>query len=148
MRVPFSLRHAIAGLFCIAVLSGGCGGPRGAISATGSLLTTTIKTTGKLAGETLKAGGAVASTGIKAAASVVRPSVVTVVQESGKTVRRLPLKDGMTLYAATKRAELDAGVKAVQVLRGKEIIERGIDQVRRSEDDLVLEKGDVIRLVK
>lgn len=135
-------------VFSAIVLLTGCGGARSTLSTTGSLLGTTIKTTGRLAGETLKAGGSMANTGIKAAAHIVSPSVVTVVQEGGKTVRRLPLKEGMTLYAATKSAQLDAGVKAIQILRGRHVIERSVAQIRRREADVALLKGDVIKLVR
>ena len=118
------------------------------MNATGSLLKTTITTTGKLAGETIKAGGALAKTGVQAAADMIRPGVVTVIQESGKTVCKMPWKEGMTLYAATKRAELDAGVKAVQILRGDKVIRRGVREVRGNRRDVVLQPGDVIKIVR
>lgn len=93
-------------------------------------------------------GGESAKTGVKAAVDVVRPSLVTVVQESGKTVRRLPWKEGLTLYAATQKAQLDSGVKAIQIFRGERVIERSIEEVRRGERDLPLEEGDVIKLIR
>jgi len=132
----------------LVLAAAGCGGTRSVVSGAGTLLTTTVKTTGKLAGETVKAGGQLAGTGLKAAAQVVTPSLVTVVQESGRTVRRLPLREGMTLYAAGRRMELEAGIKALEVLRGREILSRSVDQLRRNEEDIVLQKGDVIRLVR
>ena len=58
------------------------------------------------------------------------------------------LKEGMTLYAATKSAQLDAGVKAIQILRGRHVIERSVAQIRRREADVALLKGDVIKLVR
>lgn len=131
----------------LAVAGSGCS-VRKTVGATGSLLKTTITTTGKLAGQTLKTGGELAKTGVKAAVDVVRPSLVTVVQESGKTVRRLPWKEGLTLYAATQKAQLDSGVKAIQILRGERVIERSIEEVRRGERDLPLEEGDVIKLIR
>jgi hypothetical protein len=144
----FRNRAAWGGAVAFALPGTGCGGTRSVVSGVGSVLTTTVKTTGRLAGETVKAGGQLAGTGIKAAAHVVSPSVVTVVQETGLTVRRLPLKEGMTLYAASRRMELEAGVKALEVLRGEEIISRSGAQAQRGENDVVLRRGDVIRLVK
>jgi len=129
------------------VLLVGCSAS-GTVQATGALLKTTVSTTGRLAGEVFKAGGSVAKSGVQAVAGVVRPGVVTVVQESGSTVRRLPWKEGLTLYAVTRKAELDAGVKAVQVLRGGEVIERDAKEMREGRRDLKLEAGDVIRLVR
>lgn len=132
---------------CTATLLAGCSASK-TVNATGSLLKTTISTTGKLAGEVVKAGGSLARTGVKAAADVARPGVVSVVQESGKTVRKMPWKEGMTLYAATKQAELDAGVRAVQILRDGEVIERGIAEMRNGQRDVELKEGDVIKLIR
>lgn len=131
----------------LALAGGGCTIKK-TLNATGSLLKTTITTTGKLASETIKTGGSLARTGVQAAADIVRPSLVTVVQESGKTVRRMPWKEGLTLYAATRKAQLDSGVKAIQVLRGEEIFERGIAEISHGERDLPLAQGDVIKLIR
>ena len=139
----------IAGMFgcCALVVLGGCSASK-TVGATGSLLKTTVITTGNLAGQVLKTGGSLARTGVQAAADVVRPGLVTVVQESGKTVRKIPWKEGMTLYAATKRAELDAGVRAVKIMRGDEVIQRGIREIQKKQRDVVLKEGDVIKIIR
>ena len=145
MRTP--LFRVVVCVSTIGALGGGCSVKK-TMSATGSLLKSTITTTGKLAGQTLKTGGELAKTGVKAAVDVVRPSLVTVVQESGKTVRRMPWKEGLTLHAATKNAQLDSGLKAIQILRGEQVIERSIEEVRQGTRDLPLEEGDVIKLIR
>ncbi|MGB0579451.1 MAG: hypothetical protein ACPGVU_07095 [Limisphaerales bacterium] len=116
--------------------------------ATGSLLKTTITTTGKVAGEGVKAAGGLAKAGVMTAGSIIRPSAVKVIEEGGRTARWLPWKDGMTLYAASRRAELDAGVKALEVLRGSQVIRRDVGELRKEGRDVVLKRGDVIKIVK
>ena len=117
-------------------------------SATGSLLKTTITTTGKVAGESMKAAGSLATAGVKTAGDVIRPSAVKVVEEGGRTARRMPWKEGMTLYAASKRAELDAGVRALEVLRGSQVIRREVSELQQEGRDVALQRGDVIKLIK
>lgn len=129
------------------VLGSGCVVEK-TVSATGSLLKTTITTTGKVAGEGVKAAGGLARAGVNTAGSVVRPSAVKVIEEGGRTARRLPWKDGMTLYAASKRAELDAGVKALEVLRGRQVIRREVGELKKEGRDVVLKRGDVIKIIK
>lgn len=142
MRIP---RLALACLVGTATLSLGC---RQTIDASASILKTTIVTTGKLAGEGVKAAGSVAKAGLDGTARILSPSAVAIISESGKTVRRMPWEKGMTLYAAAKDAELDAAVKAIQLLRGRETFERSILDYRSGTADIPLRRGDRIRLVR
>lgn len=118
------------------------------LGATGSLLKTTITTTGKVAGDGVKAAGGLARAGVTTAGGIIRPSAVKVVEEGGRTAQRLPWKEGMTLYAASKRAELDAGVKALEVLRGKEVIRCEVEELQKEDRDVALKRGDVIKIIK
>ena len=132
-------------LICVFTQLAAC---RKTLDVSGSVLKTTIVTTGNLAGGTVKAVGVVAKAGVDGTARILAPGVVAVVDESGKTVRSMPWEKGLTLYAATKDAQLDATVKTVQLLRGREVFERSISEVGKGINDIRLRRGDRIKLLR
>jgi hypothetical protein len=121
---------------------------RKTLDVSASVLKTTIVTTGNLAGQTVKAAGFVAKAGVDGTAQILAPGVVAVVNESGETVRSMPWEKGLTLYAATKEAQLDAAVKTVLLLRGREVFKRSISEVSKGTGDIKLRRGDRIKFLR
>ncbi len=136
---------SLALLMLCALMSTGC---RQSIDAGASLIKTTVVTGGKLGVEGVKAAGSVAKAGLDGTARVLTPGVVAVINESGKTVRKMPWERGMTLYAAAKEAQLDAAAKTIQLLRGREIYERSVSDMKKGANDIRLRRGDRIKFLK
>ncbi len=125
------------------------------VTTTGGLVgkTTTgaITTGGKVVGATVSGGTTVAKAAVtttgSVAGSMAKTAFVTVVDSATGTTRQIPWIEGMKLYAATKTGEASAALKAIQILRGSQIIAAtDTNKLAASTPGPLLQPGDVITL--
>ena len=124
-RSPFCL---LPFTFCL--LLSACSTGTKVVTTTGGIVgktaTTAITTGGKVAGATVSGGATVAKTVVtttgSVAGSVAKTTFVTVVDSATGATRQIPWVEGMKLYAATKTGEANAALKAIQILRGSQVI--------------------------
>lgn len=117
----------------------------------GKTATAAITTTGKVAGATASGTATVAKTVVtttgSVAGSIAKTAFVTVVDSATGTARQIPWTEGMKLYAATKTGEANAALKAIQVLRGNQVITAtDTGKLTARAPGPALQPGDIIRL--
>jgi hypothetical protein len=143
LLVAFSL----GGTGCSASSAGRVAGK--VVKGTGSLATkatvATVKTTGKVAYAT---GKTVVTTTGTVATAVAKAGFVTFKDTAVGVSKQVPWTEGMKLYAASKTAEFDAGIRALQVLRGAQIFQRDVAAVREGRGDMVLQPGDLVSVMR
>jgi hypothetical protein len=105
----------------------------------------TVKTTGKVAYAT---GKTVVQTTGDVAKTVVKSGFVTFRDTATGVSRQIPWQDGMKLYAASKTAQFEAGIKALQVLRGAQVFQSDWSAVKSGRGDLALQSGDLVKVVR
>lgn len=127
------------------------------------VVTTTGKLVGKTAATAITAGGKVASATVSGGATVAKTVVtttgsvtgsiaktafVTVVDNVTGTAQQIPWTEGMKLYTAAKSGEANAVLKAIQILRGSQVIAAtDTAKLTARAPGPALQPGDVIRLV-
>src|ERR1041384_2915495 len=115
------------------------------VSTAGSVATKTttvaVTTTGKAAMATTKT--VVHTTG-EVVAATARTGIVTFKDLSTGVSKEIPWVEGMKLYAASKTAQFDAGLRALQILRGSQVIKADVAAVKSGKGDLLLRPGDVV----
>lgn len=140
---------------CLLLLATACSTGTKVVTTTGKLVgktaTTAITTGGKVAGATVSGGATVAKTVVtttgSVAGSIARTAFVTVVDSATGTARQIPWTEGMKLYAATKTGEANAALKAIQVLRGNQVITAtNTTKLAANAPGPLLQPGDVITL--
>lgn len=124
------------------------------VTTTGKLVgktaTTALTTGGKVAGATVSGTATVAKSVVtttgSVAGSIAKTAFVTVVDSATGTARQIPWTEGMKLYAATKTGEANAALKAIQVLRGNQIVTAtNTAKLTTRSPGPVLQPGDIIR---
>lgn len=153
MRSP-DLRFPI----CYLLLAlAGCSTGTKVVTTTGKVVgktaTTAITTTGKVAAATASGTATVAKSVVtttgSVAGSIAKTAFVTVVDSATGTARQIPWTEGMKLYAATKAGEANAALKAIQVLRGDQVIAAtNTAKLAANAPGPALQPGDVITLSK
>ena len=138
---------------CLACFTSGCSsagrmaskgvGALGSVAAKTTVAT--VKTTGKVAYAT---GKTVVQTTGEVAATVIKSGFVTVKDTATGVSKQIPWTEGMKLYAASKTAEFDAGIKALQVLRGAQLFQSDWASVKSGRGDIALQSGDVVKVVR
>jgi hypothetical protein len=120
-----------------------------AVTKTGSLATkatvATVKTTGKVA---YAAGKTVVTTTGDVATAVIKAGIVTFKDTAVGISKEIPWTEGLKLYAASKTAEVDAGIRALQVLRGAKLFQQDWAAVKSGRGDIALQPGDVVTVVR
>ncbi len=92
-------------------------------------------------------GTKVVTTTGSVAGSIAKTAFVTVVDSATGTARQIPWTEGMKLYAATKTGEANAALKAIQVLRGNQVITAtDTGKLTARAPGPALLPGDIIRL--
>jgi hypothetical protein len=133
----------------------GCATGSKVVTTTGGLVgktaTTAIATGGKVAGATVAGGATVAKTVVSTtgsvAGSLAQTAFVTVVDNATGATRQIPWTEGMKLYAATKTGEASAALKAIQLLRGNQVIaSTSTAKLAANSPGPLLQPGDVIQL--
>jgi hypothetical protein len=151
MRSP-DLRSSIC--YLLLVLAG-CSTGTKVVTTTGKVVgktaATAITTSGKVATATAGGTATVAKTVVtttgSVAGSIARTAFVTVVDSATGTARQIPWTEGMKLYAATKTGEANAALKAIQVLRGNQVIATtNTAKLAAHAPGPALQPGDVITL--
>ena len=130
---------------------------------------TVAKTTEKLAAKTVSTAGSVAAKATPAAvsttgqaaiattkpivhttgqvvAATARTGMVTFKDLSTGVTRQIPWVEGMKLYAASKTAQFDAGLQALQILRSSHVIKADLASIKSGKGDLSLQPGDVVEI--
>jgi len=148
-------RHLLSAIFCPLALLTACSTGTKVVTTTGKVIgktaTTAITTTGKVAGATASGTATVAKTVVtttgSVAGSIAKTAFVTVVDSATGTARQIPWTEGMKLYAATKTGEANAALKAIQVLRGNQVITAtNTARLAANAPGPLLQPGDVITL--
>lgn len=150
------MRHLISLLPCAILLAATACSTGTKVATTtaklvGKTATTAITTGGKVTSATVSGTATVAKTVVtttgSVAASVAKTAVITVVDSATGVTKQVPWTEGMKLYAATKAGEADAALKAVQILRGSQVIATtDTAKLRANAPGPTLQAGDVIRL--
>lgn len=158
MNLPITVKARWHDPFCILLLPFcflACSTGTKVVTTTGKVIgkttTTAITTGGKLAGATVSGGASVAKSVVtttgSVAGSIAKTAVVTVVDSATGTTRQIPWVEGMKLYAATKTGEANAALKAIQILRGNQVIAAtNTAKLAANAPGPLLQPGDVINL--
>lgn len=145
--------HLLSLVACLAFTA--CSTGTKVVTTTGKIVgktaTTAITTGGKVAGATASGTAtvtrAVVTTTGSVARSIAKTAFVTVVDSATGTARQIPWTEGMKLYAATKTGEANAALKAIQVLRGNQVIAAtNTAKLAAHAPGPALQPGDVITL--
>ncbi|MFM8470188.1 MAG: hypothetical protein ACKODH_09495 [Limisphaerales bacterium] len=148
-------RCLLSSAFYLLVFATACSTGTKVVTTTGKLVgrtaTTAITTGGKVAGATVSDSATVAKTVVtttgSVAGSIAKTAFVTVVDSATGTARQIPWTEGMKLYAATKTGEANAALKAIQVLRGNQIVTAtNTAKLAANSPGPLLQPGDVITL--
>ncbi len=140
---------------CLLLVLAGCATGTKLVTTTGRVVgvtaTTAITTGGKIASATVAGGVTVAKTVVTTtgsiAGSIARTAVVTVVDCASGVTQQIPWTEGMKLYAATKTTEADAALKAIEILRGTQVISApNPDKLATHAPEPLLQPGDVINV--
>ena len=147
--------YLLTSAFYLLVFATACSTGTKVVTTTGKVIgktaTTAITTGGKVAGATVSGGATVAKTVVtttgSVAGSIAKTAFVTVVDSATGATRQIPWVEGMKLYAATKTGEVNAALKAIQVLRGTQVIANtNTVKLAANTPGPVLRPGDVITL--
>jgi hypothetical protein len=105
----------------------------------------TVKTTGTVAATTVKT---VAQGSVKVATTISHQAFVTFKDTATGVSKQIPYRDGMRLYAASKTAQLEMGLRTFQLLRqGTPVMTSKWSAVKAgSNNDPLLRAGDVVQL--
>lgn len=133
MNLPTTVKARWRAPFCILFLSScllACSTGTKVVTTAGRVIgkttTTAITTGGKLAGATVSGGASVAKSVVTTTGSVTgsvsKTAFVTVVDSATGTTRQIPWVEGLKVYAATETGEANAALKAIQILRGNQVI--------------------------
>lgn len=148
-------RYFLSSAFFLLVLATACSTGTKVVTTTGKLVgktaTTAITTGGKVVGATVSGGATVAKTVVtttgSVAGSIAKTAFVTVVDSATGTAQQIPWIEGMKLYAATKTGEANTALKAIQVLRGNQVITAtNTARLAANTPGPLLQPGDVITL--
>lgn len=147
-------RYLLSSAFYLLAFATACSTGTKVVTTTGKLVgktaTTAITTGGKVAGATVSGGATVAKTVVtttgSVAGSIAKTAFVTVVDSATGTARQIPWTEGMKLYAATKSGEANAALKAIQVLRGNQVVAAtNTAKLTAHSPGPALQPGDIVR---
>lgn len=147
-------RYFLSSACYLLVLATACSTGTKVVTTTGKVVgktaTTAVTTGGKVAGATVSGGATVAKAVVtttgSVAGSIAKTAFVTVVDSATGATRQIPWVEGMKLYAATKTGEANAALKAIQVLRGNQVITAtNTAKLTFRSPGPVLQPGDIIR---
>lgn len=151
MPLPKILFPCLGCLILLAACSSGTQVVTTTGKVVGKTATTALSSGGKVARAAVSGGAAVAQTAVtttgSVAGSIAKTAFITVVDTATGTTRQIPWTEGMKLYAATKTGEASAALKAIQLLRGNEVITAtNTARLAAGTPGPALQPGDVITL--